>query len=63
MLDVFFNKVAGLRRTALSKKRLQQMCFPVNFLKFFKAAFSEKDENKFVSYRYSDEMIVGTCFS
>ena len=39
------------------------MCFPVNFSKFFKAAFLEKDENKFVSYRYSDEMIVGTWLS
>ena len=38
------------------------MRFPANFWKFLKAAFLEKNEKKFVSYRYSDEMIIGTWF-
>ena len=35
----FFNKVAGLRPTTLSKKRLWHRCFLVNFAKFLRAPF------------------------
>ena len=37
--SLFFNKVAGLRPETLLKKRVQQRCFPVNFVKFFKNTF------------------------
>ena len=37
--SLFFNKVAGLRPTTLSKKRLQQRCFPVNLMKFQRTPF------------------------
>ena len=37
--SLFFNKVAGLRPAALSKKRLWHRCFPVNFVKFLRAPF------------------------
>ena len=35
----FFNIVAGLRPTILLKKRLQDRCFPVNFVKFSRTPF------------------------
>ena len=35
----FFNKVAGLRSAKSLKKRLWQMCFPVNFVKFLRTPF------------------------
>ena len=37
-LSLFFNKVKGLRLPALLKKRLQQRCSPVNFVKFSRTA-------------------------
>ena len=37
--SLFFNKVVAQRPTALLEKRLQYMCFPVNFAKFFRTAF------------------------
>ena len=38
--SLFFDKVAGLRRTTLLKKRLLHKCFPVNFAKFLRTLFS-----------------------
>ena len=37
--SLFFNKVAGLKPTALLIKSLWHRCFPVNFAKFLRAAF------------------------
>ena len=37
--SLFFNKVSGQRPATLLKKRLQQRCFPVNFMKFLKTPF------------------------
>ena len=37
--SLFFNKVAGLQPSSLLKKRLQHMCFPVNFAKFLRTPF------------------------
>ena len=37
--SLFLNKVADLRPTVLSKKRLWCRCFPVNFAKFLRAPF------------------------
>ena len=37
--SLFFNKVLALRPATLLKKRLQQRCFPVNFVKFLRTPF------------------------
>ena len=37
--SLFFNKVAGLRSATLLKKRLQHICFPVNFAKLLGTLF------------------------
>ena len=37
--SLFFNKVAGLTLATLSKKRLWQRCFPVDFAKFVRTGF------------------------
>ena len=37
--SLFLNKVTGLRLAALLKKRLWEMCFPVNFVKLLKTPF------------------------
>ena len=37
----FFNKVEALTPTTLLKKRLWHRCFPVNFTKFLRTAFSQ----------------------
>ena len=37
--SLFFNKVTGLRRGTLLKKRLWHRCFPVNFAKFVRTSF------------------------
>ena len=37
--SLFFHKVAGLRPTTLSKKRLWHGCFTVNFVKFLRTPF------------------------
>ena len=39
MSESLFNKMAGLRPTTLSKNRLRQKCFPVNFAKFLRTPF------------------------
>ena len=42
--SLFFNEVAGLRLRPLAtllKKRLWHKCFPVNFVKFLRAPFSQ----------------------
>ena len=39
--SLFFNKIAGLRRATLLKKRLCYRCFPVNFSKFLRTPFSD----------------------
>ena len=36
---LFLNKDSGLRPATLSKKKLQQKCFPVSFVKFSKTLF------------------------
>ena len=36
--NLFFNEVAGLRSATLFKKRLQNMCFLVNFAKFLRTS-------------------------
>ena len=38
--SLFFNKVSGLRRATLLKKRLWNGCFPVNFAKFLRTPLS-----------------------
>ena len=37
--SLLFNKVSGMRPASLLKKRLQQRCFPVNFVKCLRTAF------------------------
>ena len=37
--SLFFNKVAGIRPVTLSKKRLWQRCFSMNFVKFLRTPF------------------------
>ena len=37
--SLFLNKVAGLRRATILKKRLCHRCFPVNFAKFLRTPF------------------------
>ena len=37
--NLFYNKVAGLRPTTLSKKRPWHRCFPVKFVKFLRTPF------------------------
>ena len=38
---VFLNKVAGLRPVTLLKKRLWNMCFRADFVKFLRTSFSQ----------------------
>ena len=45
--SLFFNKGAGLKHATLLKKILQWRCFPVDFLKFLRASFSQ---NTFEGY-------------
>ena len=44
--SVFFNKVVGLRPATLSKKRLWQRCFPVNFVKFLRTSFVKNSSKR-----------------
>ena len=37
--SLFFSKVSGLIPATLLKRRLQQRCFPTNFVKFFRTPF------------------------
>ena len=43
--NIFFNKAAGLRPTALLEKRLWHRYFPKNFAKFLRTAFLKKTSN------------------
>ena len=43
---LFFNKVAGLRPTTLSIKRLWRRCFPVNLAKFLRTPFLRTADRK-----------------
>ena len=43
---LFFDKVAGLRPTTLSKKKLWHRCFPVNFAKFLIAPFLQNTSGR-----------------
>ena len=36
--NLFYNEVAGLRSTTLSKMRFRHRCFPVNFAKFLRTS-------------------------
>ena len=40
--SLFLNKVTGLRAATLLKKRLWHRCFPVNFVKFLRTPFLQK---------------------
>ena len=42
MLELLFNKVAGLETCNFIKKRLQHRCFLVNIAKFFKSTYTEE---------------------
>ena len=44
--SLFFNKVIGLRRATLLKKRLCHKCFPVNFVKFLRTTFSQNTSGR-----------------
>ena len=44
--SLFFNKVAGLRRATLLKKRLWHRCFPVNFVKFLRTPFLQNTSGR-----------------
>ena len=44
------NKVAGLRLANLLKKRLWHRCFPVNFAKFLRTAFSQNTSERLFQY-------------
>ena len=48
--SLFFNKVSGLRPATLLKKRLQQRCFPVNFLKFLGTPFLQKTSQRLLLF-------------
>ena len=48
--SLFFNKVSGLRPSTLLKKRLQQRCFPVNFLKFLRTPFLQKTSQRLLLF-------------
>ena len=37
--SLFLNEVAALRPATLLKKKIWRTCFPVNFVKFFRATF------------------------
>ena len=43
LLESLFNKVAGLQACNFIKKRLQHKCFPMNILKFLRAAIFIED--------------------
>ena len=44
--SLFFNIVAGRRPATLLKKRLQHICFPVNFAKFLRASFLQNNSGR-----------------
>ena len=44
--SLFINKVAGLTRTTLLKKRLWHRCFPVNFAKFLRTPFLQNTSGR-----------------
>ena len=71
--SLFFNKVSGMRSTTLLKERLQQRCFPVNFVKFLRTPFLQNTSrqlllfvinltvsySKKVLYIYSNLLLLG----
>ena len=44
--SLFLNKVSGLRTATLLKMRLQQRCFPVNFVKFLRTSFLQNTSQR-----------------
>ena len=48
--SVFFNKVSGMRPATLSEKRLQQRCFPVNFVKFLRTPFLQNTSRQLLLF-------------
>ena len=58
--SLFFNKVAGLRRATLLKKRLWHGCFPVNFAKFLRTPFLQNTSGRLLLYYIR---IYTACFS
>ena len=39
VLESYFNRVSGLRAVTLLKRRLQETCFQLNFMKFLRTPF------------------------
>ena len=48
--SLFFNKVSDLRNAALLKKRLQQRCFPANFVKFLKTPLLQNTSRRLLLF-------------
>ena len=48
--SLFFNKVSGLRPAILLKKKLQQRCFPVNFVKFLRTSFLQNTSQRLLLF-------------
>ena len=48
--SLFFNKVSGMRPATLFKKRLQQRCFPVNFVKFLRTPFLQNTSRQLLLF-------------
>ena len=48
--SLFFNKVSGMRPATLLKKRLQQSCFPVNFVKFLRTPFLQNTSRQLLLF-------------
>ena len=58
--SLFFNKVAA---TTLLKKRLWQVCFPVNFMKFLRTPFLQNTFNiDFYSCSYHSKCVAITLW-
>ena len=49
-LNLFFNKVAGLRPATLFKKRLCHRCFPVNFAVFLRTPFLQNTSGRLLLF-------------
>ena len=48
--SLFFNKASGLRPATLLKKRPQQRCFPVNFVKFLRKHFFQNTSRQLLLF-------------
>ena len=59
--SLFFKKVAGLRPSTLSKKRLRRICFPVNFAKLFRTPFLQIQTYEGMKYCQFTEAVARSC--